>query len=69
VRVPALAATEYLVYVRTQVFLVVGSDFEVLPSREYAEASKRDALALRVSGDFAVTVPVPTMAIRKLTVA
>jgi hypothetical protein len=43
-----------------QVFLVVGSDFEVFPSREYAEASKRDALALRVSGDFAVTVPIPT---------
>jgi HK97 family phage major capsid protein len=69
VRVPALAATEFLVYDRTQTFFVVGDDFQVTPSRDYAEAYKRDALALRVSGDFAVAVPIPTMAIRKLTVS
>jgi hypothetical protein len=40
----------------------------VFPSRECAEAHKRDSLALRVSGAFAVAVPIPAMAIRKLTV-
>ena len=40
-------------------FFIVGDDFEVTPSREYAEAYKRDALALRVSGDFAVASPDP----------
>jgi hypothetical protein len=47
---------------------MIGDDFEVFPSREYAEAYKWDAMALRVSGDFAVAVPIPAMSMQKLTV-
>jgi hypothetical protein len=39
-----------------------------MPSRSDSEAYRRDALALRVSGDFACAAPIPAQAVRKLTV-
>ena len=68
VAVPALAATEGLVYDAQNAYLVVAEDFKITPSSDYAEAYKRDSIALRTSGQFAVGVPVPDMSIRKLTV-
>jgi hypothetical protein len=46
-----------------RVFLVVGSDFEVLPSQDYSEAYRRDAGVRRLRRRGA-----HPMAIRKLTV-
>jgi hypothetical protein len=50
------------------VYLVAAEDFTVTSSFEYAPAYQRDSVALRTSGQFAVAAPVPTMAVRKLTV-
>lgn len=69
VRVPAMAATEALVYDRTGCYLVVAEDFRITASRDYAPAFQRDSVALRVSGQFAVAVPVPAASIRKLAIA
>jgi hypothetical protein len=43
-------------------------DFQVTPSTDYAPAYQNGAIALRISGRFNMTVPVPGKAIRKLTV-
>ena len=59
VAVPAMAATEGLVYDRAGCYLVVAEDFRVTPSRDYAPAYQRDSIALRVSGEFTVACPVP----------
>jgi HK97 family phage major capsid protein len=69
VAVPAMTATEALVYDRSGCYLVVAEDFRVTSSRDYAPAFQRDSVALRVSGQFAVAVPVPNASIRKLTIA
>ena len=69
VPVPAMAATEALVYHASGVLLVVAEEFRIVSSRDYAPAFQRDSVALRVSGQFAVAVPVPAASIRKLTVA
>lgn len=65
---PALAAGETLVYDRTGCFLVVGDDFRVTPSPDYAPAYQRNAVALRTVGEFTVGVPLPARSIRKLTI-
>ena len=69
VQVPAMAAAEGLVYDRSGCFLVVAEDFRITPSRDYAPAYQRDSVALRISGQFGVAVPVPAASIRKLTTA
>ena len=48
---------------------MVAEDFRITPSRDYAPAFQRDCVALRISGQFAVAVPVPAATIRKLNVA
>jgi HK97 family phage major capsid protein len=68
VPVAAMAASEGLVYDRSGCYLVVAEDFRIVASRDYAPAFQRDSVALRVSGQFAVAVPVPAASIRKLTV-
>ena len=62
---PSMAPTEALVYDRSGCYLVVAEDFRVTPSRDYAPAYQRDSVALRVSGQFTVAVPVPAASIRK----
>jgi len=63
---PAMTPAEGLVYDKAGMYLMVAEDFNVSPSYEYAPAYQRDSVALRTSGQFAV--PVPAMAVRKLTV-
>ena len=68
VAVPAMTATEGLVYDKSGCYLIVADDFRVTPSRDYAPAYQRDSVAMRVSGQFTVAVPVPAMSIRQLTI-
>src|SRR4051812_22835604 len=68
VAVPAMAATEALVYDWSGNFLLVAEDFRIVASRDYAPAFVRDSVALRVSGQFTVAVPVPAASIRKLAI-
>jgi len=64
VRVPGLATP--LVYDSRRVFLVVRDDFSVEQSRH--AAWRTDGVSLRVKGRFAVALPTPGKAIRKLAV-
>jgi len=68
VTVPALTTGETLVYDRAGCFLVVGDDFRITPSPEYAPAYQRNAVALRTVGEFTVAVPLPARSVRKLTI-
>ena len=67
VGVPELAAADVLVIDQTRVYLIVRSDFTVEVSQDYA--FKKDALALRVKGRFAVGAPAVNKSLRKLSVA
>lgn len=57
VAVPAMAASEALVYDRTGCYLVVAEEFRVTPSRDYAPAYQRDSVALRTSGQLLLACP------------
>ena len=46
----------------------MAEDFQITASRDYSPAFQRDSVALRVSGQFTVAVPVPAAAIRSVTV-
>jgi len=52
VQVPAMAATEALVYDASGCYLVVAEDFRITPSRDYAPAYQRVSVALRIAGQF-----------------
>lgn len=69
VTVPALATGEVLIYDRTGVFLIVGSDFAVQPSTDYAPAYVTNSTALRTVGEFTAAVPLAATTIRRLTIA
>lgn len=68
VTVPALAAGESLVYDAAGVFLVVGSDFAIQPSTDYAPAYSTNSTALRTVGEFTAVAPIPAKSIRKTAI-
>ena len=64
--VSAVGATQPIVYARDRVWLVVRKDFAVDISRETASAWEHYAQSIRVVGRFALAVPQPSKAARKL---
>jgi HK97 family phage major capsid protein len=67
VQVPSLAADEVLIYDAANVRLIVRRDFQFEVDRSAGFA--RDVTLARIIGRFAVGVPVPAKAVRKLTLA
>ncbi len=47
---------------------VLGSDFEVLPSRDYSEAYRETRWRCGCPATFACAAPIPAQSVRKLTV-
>ena len=64
--VSAVGATQPVVYARDRVWLVVRRDFSVEFSRETDSAWRHYAQSLRVVARFALAVPQPSKACRKL---
>jgi HK97 family phage major capsid protein len=67
--VSAVGATQPVVYDRARCWLVVRRDFSVDMSRETASAWEHYAWSVRVVGRFALAVPQPSKACRKLKLA
>jgi HK97 family phage major capsid protein len=67
--VSAVAATQPVVFDRARCWLVVRRDFSAETSRETSSAWEHYATSLRVVGRFALAVPQPSKACRKLAVA
>lgn len=64
--VPATGATQPVVYAADRVSLVINRDFTVDISRETEQAWKHYAVSIRVVARFALAVPQPSKACRKL---
>jgi HK97 family phage major capsid protein len=69
VTVPAVGATAPVVYDRSRCWLVVRRDFTADFSRETDAAWRHYATSLRLVGRFALAVPQPSKACRKLAVS
>jgi HK97 family phage major capsid protein len=67
--VTAVAATQPFVYDATRCWLAIRRDFVADMSRETDSAWSHYAVSLRIVGRFALAVPQPSKAVRKLTVA
>ena len=65
----ALATGELLVFDRIGALPIVGSDFAVKPSTDYAPTHVTNSTALRTVGEFTAAVPLAATTIRQLTVA
>ena len=67
--VTTVAATQPFVFDKSRCFLVVSRDFSADVSDQTDAAWSRYALSLRIVGRFALAIPQPLKAARKLTVA
>jgi HK97 family phage major capsid protein len=69
VTVPAVGASQPVVYASDRLWLVIRRDFVAESSRETASAWDHFATSLRIVGRFALAVPQPSKAARKLAVS
>jgi HK97 family phage major capsid protein len=67
--VPAVSATQPIVFDWTRLFLVVRRDFSAELSPYASEAWNRYAQSLRIVGRFALACPMPAKSVRKLSVS
>lgn len=66
--VSSVSATQPIVYDRTRTYVVEHTAFEITASTDYAPAFETFAVALRIVGRFALSVPLVGPAVRKLTI-